>query len=439
MPGPFQISAAIHPIPGFGTQGPFQYGGDLYCFAFSDLDTITGEGTLSAYVSSDDGETWTDTGESRTTTSSNLCFGSCLSTSGDYVYVLYVGDPFAANLYVVRFNLTNGTFDADSPTGPALADGAGISPGLLIEQSTAGGLGIMTKTFSSGDARVSLCTLDAALTSWSSLSNPSGQTGGLSYAPYAIARGTSGRVHGFAVEFDGSDTRLLHVLVLGSGGGVGTAFDEVAPVIYLDSSDPVAAARSDGTIAVLYNAPDVGIGSPQMVASAIATSADIPSWTIETVDASTSGTEDGSTIGLIGGSDYRAVYRPLSSDDVVYSTYSSGWAAPVSLSLTVPGGFGMVITGRELTSNFGFCYTDFTNGQESPSFYFSVGGTAQAIVGIEPIPSGEKIHRTHGVTGGGLETCGTPVPVVADNTCNPVDPDLAVDAPSICVPQGYSY
>lgn len=429
MPGPYAVSTAIHPIaPSGGPQGPYQYGGTLYCFAFSDATT------LEVYASSDAGETWSATGETRTIGSSTLVCGTCRSVSGDYAYALYVvPDGLDTALEVSRFNLATGEFDDTSAAGPTLTDGAGASPLLWIEESTDGGFGVLCKTFSGANAVASIATLSADLGTWSSLSQPAGQSDSdLLHTAVGIARGTDGRIHGFVrrATISTDEHSLLHVLVIGGGGGVGTAFDEIAAEIDNEDFDVSAAALSDGTIGVVYNAPDVGVGTNKLV-SAIAASADAPSWTVDDIDDSTAA-DAGSFAGLIGGSTFRAVY--YADGDVYESVYSSGWGAATFLFTSVAG----AISGRELASGYGFFFSDFSD-DPLPSFYFAVTAGEITITGATPIASGVRFYNTSGVTGGGLETCGTPVPVQVDNTCNPVDPDTAIDAPATCVPQGYSF
>lgn len=432
MPGPYAVSTAIHPIaPSGGPQGPYAYTSTLYCFAFSDATT------LEAYSSSDAGATWSATGSTRTIGSSTRVFGSCRSISGDYVYVLYVvPDGSDTALEVSRFNLATGAFDDTSAAGPTLEQGAGNSPLLWIEESTDGGFGVLCKTFGgSGNARAAIATLSADLNTWSSLSEPSGQNDDdLLFNAVGIARGVDGRVHGFVRKATVStdEHSLLHVLVLGDSGGIGTAFDEIAAEIDNEDIDISAAALADGTIGVVFNAPDVGVGTNWKLVSAIAASADTPSWTVEDIDDSTAA-DAGAFAGLVGGSAFRAVY--YADGDVYASVYSSGWSAATLLFSSVAG----AISGRELASGYGFFFSDFSD-DPLPSFYFAfTAGGEITLSGVEPIATKEQFYNTSGVTGGGLETCGTPVPVQVDNTCNPVDPDTAIDAPATCVPQGYSF
>lgn len=433
MPGPFPVSTAIHPIADQGgPQGPWKYGGTLYCFAFSDATT------LEAYSSSDDGETWAATGETRTIGSFVQTFGTSRSVSGDYVHVLYVvPDGSDTALEVSRFDLSSGTFTSTSAAGPTLTNTAGSSPLLWIEESTDGGFGVLCKTFGGSfdsNSRAAIATLSADLGTWSSLSEPSGQNDDdWLFNAVGIARGLDGRVHGFVRKaiISTDEHSLLHVLVLGAGGGIGTAFDEIAAEVDSDDYPVSAAALDDGTIGVVYNAPDVGVGTVYKLTSAIATSADTPSWAYEDIDAST-GADAGSIAGLIGGSAFRVVWA--AGGDLYASIYSSGWGSSTLLLSTVAG----AISGREIGGAYGFFFSDFSD-DPLPSFYFSVGGEDIVITGIEPIQTKERFFTTHGVTGGGIDGCGTPIAVEPSNSCNPVDPDTAIDAPATCVPQGYSF
>jgi len=429
MPGPYQVSTAIHPLADQGgPQGPYAHSGTLYCFAFSDATT------LEAYSSSDDGATWTATGSTRTIGSDSKVAASCRSISGDYVYVLYVvPDGSDTALEVSRFNLSTGAFDDTSAAGPTLADGAGIAPLIWIEESTDGGFGILFKIFT--PTRAAICTLSADLGTWSSPSIPAGQTALDQNTPWGIARGSDGRIHGFVrrrvIATDAES--LQHVLVLGAGGGIGTAFDEIAAEIDTEAFALSVAALNDGTIAVAYNAPDVGVGTNWKLASAIAASADTPSWSYEDIDDSTAADAGVFGVGLVGGTAFRVVW--YADGDVFASVYSSGWGAADTLLTSVAGS----ISGREISGGYGFFYSDFSD-DPLPSFYFAVtSGDGQTITGVSPIVTKEQFYNTSGVTGGGIDGCGTPVPVQVDNTCNPVDPDTAIDAPATCVPQGYSF
>lgn len=430
MPGPFQVSTAAHPITTRGgPQGPWEYSGTLYCFAFSGLTT------LEAYESADDGATWSATGEQIEIGGNVQCFGTCRSIAGHYVYVLYVVPAgLDERLEVSRFNLSTGLIDDTSAAGPTLTDGAGNAPLLWIEESTDGGFGVMTKTFDAGQARVAICALSADLNTWSSLSEPAGQSDSdLLFNAVGIARGLDGRVHGFVrkATISTDEHSLLHVLVIGAGGGVGTAFDEIAAEIDNEDRQISAAALDDGTIGVIYNAPDVGVGTNWKLRSAIATSADTPSWTFADIDTSAAA-DAGVNAGLVGGSAFRAAWA--ASGTIYASTYSGGWSASTALLASIGGAF----SGREVGSAWGFFFTDFSD-DPLPSFYFLASGAAQTITGVEPIHTKEQFYNTSGVTGGGLETCGTPIAVEPSNACNPVDPDDAIDAPAECVPQGYSF
>ena len=430
MPGPFQVSTAAHPIvTQGGPQGPFEHSGTLYCFAFSALTT------LEAYASSDAGETWTATGEQIEIGGNVQCFAACRSIADDYVYVLYVvPDGLDESLEVSRFDLAAGAFDDTSTAGPTLTDGAGNSPLLWIEESTDGGFGVMTKTFEAGKARVAICTLSADLSTWSSLSEPAGQSDSdLLFNAVGIARGLDGRVHGFVrkATISTDEHSLFHVLVIGETGSVGTAFDEIASEVDNEDFQISAAALDDGTIGVIYNAPDVGLGTNWKLRSAIATSADTPTWSYADVETSAAA-DAGSNAGLVGGSEFRAVW---SAGGTIYaSTYSAGWSGAATLLVSMAG----AISGRETASAFGFFFTDFSD-DPLPSFYFLASGDDIAIVGVEPIQTKEQFYNTSGVTGGGLETCGSPIAVEPSNACNPVDPDTAIDAPATCVPQGFSF
>lgn len=432
MPGPFQVSTAAHPLANRGgPQGPWAYSATLYCFAFSGLTT------LEAYASADAGETWTATGETRTVGGVTQVFAACRSIAGDYVYVLYVvPDGIDTQLEVSRFNLASGAFDDTSAAGPTLTNAAGDAALLYIEESTDGGFGVLVKTFpgSGSTIKAEICTLSADLNSWSSLSAPAGQSDSDHiFNPVGIARGLDGRIHGFVRKqtISTDEHSLLHVLVIGEGGGIGTAFDVIEAEIDDEDLPISAAALADGTIGVLYNAPDAGVGTNWKVRAAIATSADMPTWAFADVDTSAAA-DAGSNVGLVGGSAFRAVW---SAGGTIYaSTYSAGWSAGTALYASLAG----AISGRETASAYGFFFTDFSD-DPLPSFYFAVAGGAQTITGVEPIQTKEQFYNTSGVTGGGLDTCGTPIAVEPSNACNPVDPDTAIDAPATCVPQGYSF
>lgn len=431
MPGPFAVSTALHAFNSFG-RGPYQYGSKLFCFAFSDYQNIQ------AFVSEDDGVTWTATGGAKTISSSVNALGGCKSLDGQSVYVLYVSGSFVVQrLKVSRFDMNSGTFVDDSSDGPILNSGAGNSPVLCIEQSTDTTLVILTKTFRSGSqSTASITTLDEALGSWDTLHDPAGQTGSLLFLGVGLVRGASDRVHGFVVETDGSDQRLLHVLAYGSGGGIGSAFSEIVPEI-MQGFPNVSAAAAGASIAVAYNSPDVGIGSPQAISVAIATDADNPSWTTTVADAATVGTEDGSQVALIGGDSLRLVYRPVGGD-VLFSIYNgASWNLPESLFS--PNLNAVYIEGKQITDGLGVLFADTDFSTDAVSSYFQVPGGAQ-INGSAGIPSEEAFGKTHGVFGGGSpETCGAPVHIPPAVPCQqiPVTPAYPGDQDG-CPTRGYS-
>lgn len=436
MPGPFQVDSAIHGLRTLN-RGPFQVGADLYCIAFSAFQVI------SAFVSADNGETWTQTGSTKTVSSFTCSFGCCLSTGGDYLYVLYIS-TFPQRLQVSRFNLALGDFDLDSAAGPILNSGAGNAPYSFIEQSIDGTLVAMVKDFDAinGDATVALATLSVGLGTWSTLSYPNGQSDDDTFFLGAgLVRGGSDRVHGFALKNSGAGTFLMHILAYGGSGGVGSEFSEIAEVVS-DSGDPadvVSAAAAGSLIGVAFNSADVGIGDPQAVSVATAADADSPSFTVGVVDDSTVGTEDGSKLELIGGDALRLIYHP-SGGDVLYSLYSGSWSSPETLF--TPSDTLQALDGFDLESGFGFFFADTDFSEENPpSFYFEVPGGA-TINGAAGIPSEEAFGKTHGVSGGGEpESCGgDPVVIPPAPGCNslPTVPYYPGDQDS-CPTRGYSY
>lgn len=431
MPGPFNVSSAIHGIR-TSNRGPFASGGNLYCFAFDGFQVI------SAYVSSDNGETWNQVGDTRTATSLTCSFGCCLSTDGQYIYVLYIAD-FPQRLQVSRFNLSLGDFDSDSSPGPVLESGAGSAPVSYIEQSADGTLVVMVKDFDpiNGDSTIGLATLSSGLGSWSSLDYPSGQDvdGTLFLGAGLVRGGASNRVHGFAVRDTSGVYVLLHILAYGDGGSIGSDFVEITEIE--SDFENVSAAASGSLIAVAYNSADVGIGDPMAVSVAIASDEDEPTFVSTVVDDTSLGTEDGSQVELIGGESFKLVYWPAAGD-VLCSRYSGSWSSPEAFF--TPSDIILQLDGFDLDSGFGFFFADTDFSVENPfSFYFEVPGGA-TITGSVGIPSEEAFGKTHGVYGGGVpETCGAPVPLPPAVPCQqiPVTPEYPGDQDS-CPTSGYS-
>lgn len=454
MATPYQITGAY--AGQGGAFGPVEYGGALFVVALSALATASSEhSVLSIFKSTDAGATWTQVGSDITLPSSDDSTGSNIPVGDSEVFHGCVDINFPTSPYgyvihadadhkliVSRVNYNTEDWDDTSAAGPDIQDpsetGNHNSLGWMIEQASDGEFGILANlnTAGSDTDRVYAMSLSSDLGTWSSRAQVSGQSGGIYYAATGIARGTSGRVHGW-IEAEDSQFDMYHTMVIGGGGGVGSALELVAEGQRIFRTNYTGAHDEAGNIAFLFVEPAVGVGTNFKLSAAHAVSADPPTFTIVDVDPATSGTNSywGS---IAAGSTLRAAWNASNSfDNILHSSYSGAWSAAAE---GVDGIAPFYIEARQIAAGLGVTF-----GQEISAVntlwyvLITAGGTVQAIVGIEPIPSGEKLHRTHGVTGGGLETCGTPVPVVADNTCNPVDPDLAVDAPSICVPQGYSY
>lgn len=429
MPGPFAVDSALHGAYSFG-RGPYQYGASLFCFGFVAF------GVVGVYKSTDEGETWTQVGSTKSVTSSNQTFASCLSNDGEYVYLLYVG-PTPEYVVVSRLNLSLEDFDSDSPDGPHLADGASNAPVLNIAQASDGVLVVMLKTFRiGGQSTASIATLNSGISSWSSTTEPSGQTGTKLFLGCGLVAMASGRVHGFVDEEYSGDHRLLHVLAYGAGGSIGTDFDEVAEIA--DGFPNVSAAAFGTKIGVAFNSFDVGIGNPQAVSVAIAEDADVPTWSVSVVDDSTVGTEVNSQLEMIGGSNFRLIYWP-SGGDLLAAIYDGvGWGSPEVL--TTPADFAVFMDGGEIDNGFGFLYADTDFISDPTSLYFHIAGGA-TITGSVGIPSEEAFGKTHGVFGGGEpETCGAPVPIPPAVPCQqiPVTPAYPGDQDS-CPTSGYSF
>lgn len=458
MPTAYHVTGAF-----VGNGGAFiaEYGGNLFVVALSAYAvTSSDHSTIGIFKSTDDGATWTQVGSEITLPSSDDSAGSNIPVGdSDFLHgcldINFPTDPYGyivhANadheIIVSRVNYSAEDFDDTSDPGPAIQDpsesGNHNFLGWMIEQGTDGDFGILANLNSAGadTDRVYAMSLSADLGTWSARTQVAGQTSGISYVATSIARGVTGFVHGFVGVEDGLDNDMYHTMVIGGGGGVGSALEHISEGQQIFRSPYCGALTTTGDIAFLFAAPNVGVGTFWKLAAAHAASADPPVFTLEDIDTTASlsnlywAAVDGAPAGT-----FRAGYNVNDAEDALRaSSYDAGtWFSPIE---SVVDGIRPFLSARTLDAGVGFTFGNAA-AADSRDLYFVFlpvsSATTQTITGIEPIPTGEKLHTTHGVTGGGLD-CGTNVPVIADNTCNPVDPDDAVDAPAECVPQGFSY
>lgn len=459
MPTAYHVTGAYA-----GQGGGFiaEYDGALFIVALSAVAVTDSEHSkIGIFKSTDDGETWTRVGSEITlpssddSGSSNIAVGDsewihgCLDIdfpTSPYAYIIHLDADH--NLVVSRLNLDTEDFDATSAAGPSVIHPSETGNhdflGWMIEQASDGTFGILANLNSAGFAtdRVYAMSLSSDLGTWSSRDQVDGQTGSIAYTGTSIARGTDGRVHGLVEVQDGSEIDMYHTVVIGGPGGVGSELQLIAEGEKIFKSPYCGALTSTGDIAFLFASPAAGVGTNYKLSAAHAASADSPTWSIVDVDTTASGFNSywAALDGVPGGT-FRAGYNINDSEDLLRtSVYSGGsWSSPLESS--VADVLPFFVSARALTGGVGFA---FGNAAVSDyDLYFVLlpigSGGVQAITGATPISSGERIYNTSGISGGGLETCGEPVPVEVDNSCNPVDPDTAIDAPAECVPQGYSF
>lgn len=459
------MPTAYHVTGAFAGQGGgfiAEYDGALFIVALSALaETQSEHSAIGIFKSEDNGETWAQVGSEITLPSSDDSNGSnipvgdsewihgCLDIdfpTSPYAYIIHLDADH--NLVVSRLNLSTEDFDDTSAAGPSVQDPSEFGNhdflGWMIEQASDGTFGVLANLNSAGfnTDRVYAMSLSSDLATWSSRNLVDGQSGSVAYTGTSIARGTDGRVHGLVEVQDGANLDMYHTVVIGGPGGVGSELQLIAEGEKVFKSPYCGALTTTGEVAFLFAAPAPGVGTNYNLVAAHASSADSPTWSVEDVDTTASGFNsywaalDGGASGT-----FRAGYNINDSEDLLRtSVYSSGaWSSPLESS--VADVLPFFVSARTLSAGVGFAFGNAAVGSGNDLYFvlLPVGGSAAQITGVSPIGTKEQFYNTSGVTGGGLETCGTPVPVQVDNTCNPVDPDTAIDAPATCVPQGYSF
>ena len=468
MPTAVQVTGAV--IGQGGAFGPVEYGGKLYLISLSAFaSNLTDTSEIGIFESEDNGATWSQTG-------STIEIPSATDAGGDtgpltvrdpeflhgcfdvdwptqpYAYIMHCGMSGGYGcLFVTRFNASTGDFDDTSAAGPQIPITGSLGShdfiGWMIAQADDREFGVLANLNTAGSAtdRVYAMSLSADLNSWSGRDLVEGQTDG-QYTASGIVRGDDGRVHGWVERqyVDGFDTAftMYHTVVIGGGGGIGSELQSV--LSFFDTSAPITGPKIfqspytggylDGEVVFICAQPGSGVGTNHHLVAARATSEDEPSWTVETVD-NTSNSENSYWAGVgWDGSTIDVAYNINNSFDTVrFSTFAgTAWSTPADATEDVGPYF---VTTQRIAAGLGISF-----GQNDYDLYFVlVSGGAQTITGVEPIQTKEQFYNTSGVTGGGLDTCGTPIAVEPSNACNPVDPDTAIDAPATCVPQGFSF
>lgn len=494
LPNPSGVPDAYSQWVNSGRYGPWEWSGALFSMVFgnvaadqdNDYDFVP---VLKLIKSTDGGETWTDVASETIDFSDDVLpedfayapetFGTCqdvdFETNG-YVYVAYPASD--QHLYVKRLSLDDEAFIDTSVQGPDLPSysdvDAGVSatdpPHILIEQNTAGNFALMYQHAAGvalDELQVYVVDLASDLSAWGTATKVNGQSSGKAYSPYALLRGADQRIHGLLWERDGTALAINHTLVLTTSGTLAaTSWDAVwaethasghAPGIL--NGAPVASLSYDAagtqTLVVLYtDNQGVGIGGPYYrLRAAIAASANSPSWSHSTVH------DDGAeyffytaTLCEDASGDPLAVFQPVVPNTIAFPAPTETLTATWNGS-TWDAGEGLGFTAERLAATrHGLWFirqaqTSFDTEYSYPLFFTQAhtgggggGGGEEQILTGSTIPSAELIYNTSGVTGGGLDTCGTPIAVEPSNACNPIDPDTPIpDAPASCVPQGYSY
>lgn len=401
MAGPYSVPAPsyIFVSASVPQSGPYEYGGNLY------IATLDASAFPTLYKSTDAGATWTEVGTSRTAGGFQE-FGACLDfdfPSSPYLYVLYNSEADGFGDYhaqVSRFDFSSDTWDLDGSGGPVIPP-TYIGFGLHIAMSDdSGGMGILfhQSAGTGGDLKASVALVDAALTGWSSVVEVVGQADLDGYAGVGIATGTSGRIHGIIV--DGTAAEISHTLVRTSSGLVGGASLDFISTAGAD--DDSVCGDGSGRIAIAFN--------DSTLRSAVADSADIPTWTLADVDL----TDGGFKVVFEDSGTFRIGYRLTGGTDLITATYSAGTWVGASVLLAATN--SALPSGRAITGGFGLVYTeDFSDTW----FISNVGAVGITLTGTT-IPSGESFFKTHGITGGGAPEQCAPVTIVQPVDCGPV-------------------
>jgi len=192
----------------------------------------------------------------------------------------------------------------------------------------------------------------------------SGQVDDDDYAVSGITRGTDGRIHGFVwSEF----STLHHVLLSTTGAG---SLEEITAAEW-NYRSTYSAALSGTTIRVLC-APEIGTGNTLRAFSA--ESADTPSFTEETVDASSGATFNSFWACLIGGAKHFAGYNldDGANDNLFLSEYSGAWTAPLEIEPTLLPYF---VTGQRMGDDLGFLFAQDGTGDETYFLLYALPAT----------------------------------------------------------------
>lgn len=456
-----------------GAFGPIEYAGSLYIIALASIaDTESDESSIGIFESTDGGATWSQTGSTITIPSAEDVggiygsvatrdpefFHGCLDVdfpAEPYAYIIHSGlsGGFGC-LFVSRFNATLEDFDMTSSAGPEIPFATALGNhdflGWMIAQSSDRSFGVLANLNSAGSStdRVYAMSLNEGLSSWSSRAEVAGQTNDFSYTASGISRGVSGLVHGWieaqGVSFDSDHFVMYHTIVVGGGGSIGSALQDVYSLYDTAGittgtkifQSPYTGAFLDGKVYFIGAGGAIGIGSQYNLISAVAGSEEEPTWEIKTID--DNDVAENSYWAGIASNDTSVVvcYNINNTFDNVLQSFNFGadWSEPSeAVSIAEP----FFIGGLMFSLGFGVTF-----GQGDYDLWFETSGAGGAtIVGSAGIPSEEAFGKTHGVFGGGEpETCGAPVPIPPAVPCQqiPVTPAYPGGQDS-CPTSGYSF
>lgn len=471
MPTAVQITGAF--IPPGGAFGPIEYGSTLYVFAMTSLaETQEENSVLGIFRSLDGGATWSQTGSTITIPSGDELGGihggfavgdpeflhGCLDVdypTEPYAYIVHSGLASSVGcVFVTRFDASAGDFDNTSAAGPEIPITGALGNhdfiGWMIAQASDREFGVLANLNTAGveTNRAYAMSLSEDLGTWSSRLAVPGQTDG-AFAACGIVRGDGGRVHGLiekqGYEAEDSDFVLYHTVVIGGGGGIGSALQAITSMT--DSSgiitgpnifeSPHTGGYLAGEIMFVVALPPEGIGAEYNLFALHAPSEDEPTWEILSIDA-TYNAENSYWAGVSSSASVVEVAFNINNsfDSVMASSYDgSAWGAAVEAT---DGVTPFWICCNRIVAGLGIT---FGNG-DYDVYFVILGGGGATIVGSAGIPSAEAFGKTHGIFGGGGdgETCGTAVPVPSEESCNsiPVDNRYPGDQDS-CPTAGYSY
>lgn len=457
-----------------GAFGPIEYAGSLYLIGLASYAvTDSDESSIGIFESTDGGATWSQTGSTIAIPSANDAGGiygdiptrdaeflhGCLDVdwpAEPYAYIIHSGlsGGFGC-LFVSRFNATLGDFDATSSAGPTIPVSGSLSGhdflGWMIAQATDRSFGILANLNTAAPSnpdRVYAMSLSSNLSSWSGRAQVAGQTDDFSYTASGIARGEDGLIHGWieaqGVSFDSEHFIMYHTVVVGGGGGIGSALQSVYSLY--DSAgvitgtkifqSPYTGAFRDGKVYFVAAGAAEGIGSQYNLIAAVADSAEEPTWELQTIDA-TANAENSYWAGVAANdSAVQVVYNINNSFDTILQSANTDGSTWSGSAEAVDGVEPFFIGGGFFSLGFGITF-----GLNDYDLWFEVSGAGgAAIIGSAGIPSEEAFGKTHGVFGGGEpETCGAPVPIPPAVPCQqiPVTPAYPGDQDG-CPTRGYS-